>query len=140
MPTHPKLFPRFVIWLCFLLSFPALLKAAGDVSILGTVRDASGNSVPGADVSLYLSTTLLYRTRTGSDGQFHFPNLLAGTYVLECFKEGFQNQSRRIVLEDRPETLELTLAVAGVHQRISVIASELPELPSEIAKDRKSVV
>ncbi|OFV99416.1 MAG: hypothetical protein A3H28_03180 [Acidobacteria bacterium RIFCSPLOWO2_02_FULL_61_28] len=134
MPTHPKLFPRSIAALCLLLLLPALLKAAGDLSLSGTVRDASGSLVPEAAVSLHRSTTLLQRTQTGSDGSFRFPNLLPGTYVLECFQQGFQNQSRRIHLEDHDETVDLTLAVAGVHQRVSVIASELPELPSEIAK------
>ena len=115
MSSRLKLFPRLVIWLCLLVSFPALLKAAGDVSISGTVRDVSGSSVPRADVSLYLSTTLLYRTQTGSDGQFSFSDLLPGTYVLECLKEGFQNQSLgEGLISKLPLLVSVLLALAVV--------------------------
>ena len=134
MPANPKLLPCFLASLCLFLLLSAPLKAAGNLSISGVVADASDSLVPGATVSLYASATLLDRTQTGSDGRFAFPNLLPGTYVLECSKEGFQNQSRRILLGNRPETTRLNLAITGVHQRISVIASELPELPGEISK------
>ena len=134
MPTRLRFIPRILTSFCLVVFFSILLRAAGDLSVSGTVTDASGSAVPGATVRLYASAMLVHETETDAGGGFAFPGLVPGTYLLESSKEGFQNQSRRLLLADRPETLRVTLAVAGVHQRISVIASELPELPSEIAK------
>ena len=122
----------FPLFLLFLLAAP--FQAAGQPLVSGTVRDASGQLVPGAAVSIYRSTTLFDRTTTGVDGRFEFPELLPGAYLLEFAAEGFQNLSRRVVLTDQSANLDLALAVAGIHQKISVIASEVPELPGEIGK------
>ena len=118
---------------CLLLILAAPLRAVGDL-VTGTVRDAMGRAVPAATVSLYRSTALYQRTTTGPDGRFAFPDLLPGSYAIECAAEGFQNLSRRVLVTEQFQTVDLALAVAGIHQRISVIASELPELPGEIGK------
>ncbi|MGH9783271.1 MAG: TonB-dependent receptor [Terriglobia bacterium] len=134
MPSCLSFIPRILTSFCLVVVFSIFLRAAGELSVTGTVTDASGSAVFGATVRLYAATGILLETRTDPIGGFSFPNLSAGSYLLECSQEGFQGQSRRVLLADRSETVRLTLAVAGVHQRISVIASELPELPSEVAK------
>lgn len=133
MSSAPKVFGRLAALFCLLL-FPLFLKAASDLSLSGTVTDATGSVIRNATVSLYSSTALLHRTETAADGSFAFLHLAPGTYVVECFREGFQKRSLRIVLNDRSETLPLVLSVAGLHQQVLVIASQLPELPGEISK------
>jgi iron complex outermembrane receptor protein len=134
MPTRLSFVPRILNSVCLIVFFSIPIRAAGELSVSGTVTDASGSAVYEATVRLYASTGIVLETRTDPVGGFVFSNLSAGSYVLECSREGFQDQSRRVLLADRAEVVRLTLAVAGVHQRISVIASELPELPSETAK------
>ena len=133
MPNHAKYLVCVLSCLgLFLVSTP--VKSAEVLSLSGTIVDQSHSPIPGATINLYATTTLVNRMQTGTDGRFEFPNLVPGTYVLECYQEGFQKLSRRIVLRDRPEALDLTLEVAGLNQHVVVIASELPELPSEISK------
>ena len=133
MPSCEKFLPSIFVstFLLILLAAPPYV-AGGLVS--GTVTDGMGRVVSGATVSFYRSTSLFQRTTTGPDGRFAFPDLLPGSYAIECAAEGFQNLSQRVRLTEQFQNVDLTLAVAGIHQRISVIASELPELPGEIGK------
>ncbi|MBI4463264.1 MAG: TonB-dependent receptor [Acidobacteria bacterium] len=133
MTSHPKPHCHLFIVLCLFL-LPISSNGAETFSISGTVIDPAGNPVPDATLSLYRDTGVVQRTRTRLDGGFAFAPLQRGTYALECFKEGFQKLSRRIVLHDTFPTLRLPLELAGLHQDVVVIASQLPELPSETSK------
>lgn len=133
MPNPAKYLVCVLSCLClFLVSTPA--KSAEVLSLSGTIVDQSNSPIPGATINLYTTPGLISRAQTGADGSFQFDNLVPGIYILECYQEGFQKLSRRIVLRVRSETLDLTLEVAGLNQHVIVIASELPELPSEISK------
>ena len=133
MVSHPKyLYLAFGV-LCLIWTASPLCSAA-DLSVSGMVLDQTGSPIPGAFVTLYTSTALLHKTQSANDGSFSFPNVQAGTYLLECHQDGFQTQSRRLVLRDRSEYLRIALDVVGLHQHVSVVASDLPEVPSEIAK------
>ena len=119
---------------CFLSCISLFLvsnsvRAAEGLSLAGAIVDQSDSPIPGATINLYSNMALLNQRQTGADGKFEFPNLLPGTYIVECSKEGFQTASRRVVLQDRSEGLRLTLEIAGLSQHVIVIASELPELP-----------
>jgi outer membrane cobalamin receptor len=133
MPAYPKSIASFVALFCLLFAATSL-ESANDLSISGTVLDPAGSRISGAVVNLYSSTSLVRTTRSGGDGSFSFTNLPSGAYVLECAQDGFQKHSRRLVLADASEVAELRLEVGGVHQHVSVVASDLPEVPSEIAK------
>src|SRR3974390_356686 len=62
----------------------------GTAQISGTVRDAGGLEVPGAEVKVTQTATGVVRAlNTGASGSFVFPNLPVGPYVLEVVKEGF---------------------------------------------------
>src|SRR3972149_917974 len=123
-----------VFWFVCLFAVAQPLQSAPDLSLSGTVTDPSGSRVAGAVIRLYNSASLLRTAETASDGTFSFSSLPPGWYLAECSAEGFQKQSRRVVLEDRAEALEIQLALGGLHQDVSVVASELPEVPTEIAK------
>src|SRR5579862_8115997 len=58
--------------------------------IHGTVQDASGSAVPGAQVKATQTETGITReTMSGSDGGYVLTNLPLGPYQLEVAKEGF---------------------------------------------------
>jgi len=61
-------------------------------SLTGTLRDADGQVVPRALVSL----GKLARARTNSNGQYAFLHVPAGTYELKVFKPGFPIESERV--------------------------------------------
>ncbi|WP_188558153.1 TonB-dependent receptor [Hymenobacter glacieicola] len=96
-----------LLLLAFLLLAPALLLLAQPTTILsGTVRDASGQPLPGANV--FLKTTFDGAT-TDSLGRFRFETQAAGSYVLQASLLGFVPVERPVGLSGPPVRLELVL-------------------------------
>lgn len=61
-------------------------------SILGTVTDPAGGSVPGAKVRIVSTGTGQSReTETDSAGTYAFPSIPGDTYDVMVTKEGFQS-------------------------------------------------
>ena len=59
-------------------------------TILGTVKDASGASVPDTTIIIRNIDTSLTRTvTTGSDGTFVVPSLATGHYQVQATHQGF---------------------------------------------------
>lgn len=57
-------------------------------TILGTVKDASGAAVPGANISVQnLDTNELRTTTTGDDGAYRVPGLAVGRYNVKIEKQ-----------------------------------------------------
>src|SRR2546421_7375282 len=76
---------------CLFLFFGALSWAQQSTAqITGTVRDATGSSVPGAEIKATQTATGLVRTVTSAqDGGYVLASLPTGPYLLEFSKEGF---------------------------------------------------
>jgi len=63
----------------------------GGGSIVGSVLDASGAAIPGAEVrATNVGTNEVSRIITNETGYFEFPLLPAGRYVLEAENPGFE--------------------------------------------------
>jgi hypothetical protein len=94
-------------------------------SLVGTVQDSSGSSVPGALVSIRQTETGLTRVATSGDsGSFTFPTLAGGTYDITVSKPGFQtfSASSIAVVVDQAARLGVTLRVEGSSQSVQVSA------------------
>ena len=113
-----------------------LSYAQGRGGLVGTVRDATGAVVPGADVSATQNETGASRgTKTTGNGDYRFPNLPVGTYTLTVSARSFQ--------ELKVEGLEIhvtttvrqdaTLQVATAAVQVDVIAST-PLVKSETSE------
>src|SRR4051812_20408767 len=73
----------------FLLVGSAVVWAQVTAQMHGTVRDASGAAVPGAQVRATQTDTRVVRTvNSAEDGGFVFTNLATGPYQIEVSKEG----------------------------------------------------
>src|SRR5215469_10627103 len=60
-------------------------------TILGTVTDASGAAVAGANITVRNTDTGVERaTQTNDSGQYSVPELQIGTYSVTVAKQGFQ--------------------------------------------------
>src|SRR5690348_4015493 len=82
--------------------------------INGTVRDASGLAVPGAEVKVTQTATGAMRTTlSGADGSYVLPNLPIGPYLVEVTKDGFSKyvQTGIVLQVDSNPTIDLTLKV-----------------------------
>jgi hypothetical protein len=117
---------KFVLGLCFFLSCTILSAQTISTSqIRGTIVDASGAPVPGAQITLTQTATGAVRTASsGTDGDYLLPELPVGPYQLTVTKEGFSKYIQNgIVLEVGVNpTIDVSLQVGSVTQEVTVQA------------------
>ncbi len=76
----------------FLLSVP-LTHAQTTAQLTGTVQDASGAVIPGADVTLIDQSTGITRVvTTNRQGLYAFPSLTPGTYSVKVSAKSFSSE------------------------------------------------
>jgi hypothetical protein len=122
-------FLRRIGWValaCALLfAMPKRVAAQGYGSISGTVTDASGAVVPGAQVTAtQVSTSLTLRTTTSGAGTFTFPGLAPSAYSLAVTAGGFQtwHESNLQLQADAALTANVTLKPGSATQTVTVNA------------------
>ena len=95
-------------------------------SIVGSVVDEAGSSVPGAKVRVTsVGTGQVRETETDEAGTYSFPSLVGDSYALAITKSGFQTFSVRnvAVAADSRIRLDATLKVGQVEQSVEVSAT-----------------
>lgn len=101
-------------------------QAVAGAQISGTVRDSSGGTIPGAEVTVTKTDTGLIRTVfTSADGVYLLPNLQVGPYQLKVVLQGFNTYIRDgIVLQvsSNPE-INVVLAVGNISEQVTVTAN-----------------
>ncbi|MBV8842140.1 MAG: TonB-dependent receptor [Bryobacterales bacterium] len=114
---------------CFavvLLVSAGLAWAQSTAQIQGTVRDASGGAVPGAEVKATQTETGVSRsTTTGADGGYVLSNLAIGPYTLEVTKEGFSKYAQTgivLAVADSP-TVDVPMKVGSLSEQVQVEAN-----------------
>ncbi|HEX4273807.1 MAG TPA: carboxypeptidase regulatory-like domain-containing protein [Bryobacteraceae bacterium] len=93
--------------------------------ISGTVRDAGGLVVPGAQVSITQTATGLNRSvQTDSEGAYTLPSLPPGPYRLTISKTGFSSyvQAGIVLQVDSNPVIDASLQVGAVSQEVLVQA------------------
>src|SRR5262245_5944248 len=92
----------------------------------GSVRDAQGAIVPGATVTLVSTVRgTTTDTQTNTAGDFVFPNVTAGTYLVRVTMDGFKTIERPgVVLSpgDRLLVPTLTIEVGTLTETVTVQA------------------
>src|SRR3954463_10240708 len=95
-------------------------------SVVGTVKDASGGTVPEAKVTLTNTETGVSVIRnTSSDGNYEFANVRPGTYIITAEKPGFSialmdNVPVQVAARMR---VDLSLAVGQLSEKVQVTAA-----------------
>ena len=100
--------------LLVLLTAPAAWAQGATAQISGTVKDASGGVLPGADVTVTQTDTGLKRNVvTDANGSFTIPGLPIGPYRLEVTLPGFSTYAQTgIVLQvGSAPVIPVTLAI-----------------------------
>ena len=91
---------------CLVLMFLAVTPLHAQVdtgTILGTVTDASGAAIRGANVTLTNEgTSASLATTTGSDGIYKFTPVKIGSYSIKVSFQGFQAAEKRGVTQALP--------------------------------------
>ena len=101
-------------------------QAQGAAGIQGTVKDASGLSVPGALVRVTQTNTGTSReTTSGADGVYVLPELPVGPYRLEVTKTGFNTyvQSGIVLQVGTNPTIDVVMKIGSVSEQVQVEAN-----------------
>ncbi len=119
-------FRRVVGVACLLaLAAPVAAQQTVDVaSVSGRVIDASGATVPGAQVTAtHAGTNLVASAVTDQDGRFRFPYLRIGIYEFRIALAGFEDATRQLSLgPGAAYELPIVLSVSGVESSVTVRA------------------
>jgi hypothetical protein len=105
-------------------------QTANTGALSGTVTDAAGAVVPGAQVTAINNDTGLANTATsGGHGSYEFPLLAPGSYRVAVVKEGFKTSvfASIVVRVTETATLNVPLQVGAVSQNV-VVTSTAPQL------------
>jgi hypothetical protein len=104
---------------------PRGLLAQGLGSINGTVTDASGAIVPGAEVTATQAATgISTKTTTGSEGTFVFPILSPAVYNISATRAGFETYRQNGVelRADAAVTVNIALKTGKATETVTVTA------------------
>jgi hypothetical protein len=115
-----------LLLLCFSASF-AHAQYSG--SIQGVITDSSGAAVPNANMVLRnVNTGVEQSATTSSSGNYSFPSLAPGNYVLRAEGKGLQAVEVNITLATaETQGVNLTLGVASVAQT-AVVVEQIPPI------------
>ena len=92
---HARVHVAGALLLFVILAAQSAFAQQGRGTISGTITDASGQVIPGANVTLTSVGTGLNFTATANDeGYYVFPALPVGGYALSVSKEGFKKGLR----------------------------------------------
>src|ERR1041384_5781142 len=105
-----------------LLLTAAVLLGQGDRGLItGTVKDASGAVVPGAQVTaIHLATNTSYKTSTTASGDFTVPSLPVGDYQVRVENTGFKTHLANdiVVAAGATVRVDLTLELGATQQTV----------------------
>ena len=113
-----------IFLLILAISLPIYAQAVNG-TILGTVTDSSGGSVPNTKISLTETNTGVVRTATTNEsGNYIFPDVPPGTYSVSAELTGFKKMTRpgiELQINTSPR-VDLTLQPGNVTEVIEVSA------------------
>jgi hypothetical protein len=117
---------RLAIFLTVVALTGAIAWGQATAQIHGTIQDATGAAVPGADVKATQTGTGLSRTVTSdADGGFVLTNLPLGPYRLEVGKQGFTTavQTGIVLQVGSDPAVNVALKVGQVTEQVNVEAN-----------------
>ena len=134
-------FSLFLVLAVAVAASPAFAQGGATSTITGTVADASGAVVPGADVvAKHVATNTTFTAVSGADGAFTIPAVPTGTYTVTVTLMGFKTAILNDVIANVAQVaqvkavltlgaLEETVIVSGateiVQTQVTSVASTL---------------
>src|SRR6266853_522231 len=108
--------------LCLIVSFPLHAQVTG-ATLSGTITDASGGVIAGAEISVRNTATGIIRnTTTDSTGFYTVPNLIPGAYEVKVTAKGFTTavQSNLTLAVGAQQSLNIPLKVGETSTTVQV--------------------
>jgi iron complex outermembrane receptor protein len=110
------------------------LYAQADI-LKGIVLDPQGGVVPNAELVLFDRTSAsTYRTTGSADGNYSFPNIPTGSYLMEVQAAGAALVASEFVTVNGATDRNVTLSVARSAVRVFVTATTTPISDQEVAR------
>jgi hypothetical protein len=125
---------KFRIALLCMACFSGALFAQNSSSITGTVRDATGAVVAGADVTVTNAATgVAQKSTSNSSGDYLVAGLPAGTYDLRVSTTGFKTfQARSVTLQvNQKARIDATMAVGEITSEVQVEGTSVAQVGTQ---------
>ncbi|WP_317891731.1 TonB-dependent receptor [Acidicapsa acidisoli] len=126
-----------VLFSCLFLWIPSRLSAQQSGAINGSITDGSGAAIPNAEVTLTetLQGTVI-KAIANTTGDYDFPALQAGTYMLQVTAPGFETyEAKDIILRvSQTERVDVKMTVGAVTSAVEVEANEMGTVQTESAE------
>ena len=125
--SRRSLFVRSSLWLFafFLVTATGRAQQTSTASLTGQIVDQQGGVLQDATVILLSSTGIrLQQTKTAQNGEFVFPNLTSGEYMVEAQRSGFAQAQQRVALAvgQAASHVSIQMEIAGPGQQVTVTA------------------
>ena len=105
---------------------PVASAQISTATVNGTIRDATGSVVPGAEISISnVETGTEQQSVSNNTGLYRFANLQPGLYTLSCAAEGFQTSvvNPFALVVNQIATFDFILEVGAVTETVTVQAT-----------------
>jgi Carboxypeptidase regulatory-like domain len=115
----------------------AYAQGATSQTLSGTVVDASGAVIPGADVAAkHTGTGIVNNAVTNAEGVFSLPSLPIGAYTVTVTIQGFKTVviNNVVLTSSSPASVKATMEVGGVSEQVTVSSS------SEIVQTQSTTI
>jgi hypothetical protein len=112
-------------------------QTSSSATVVGTVTDQSNANVPGATIKLINTATGVSLTVTTNDaGQYTFPTVTPGSYVLEATKQAFSKATISSLAFDvaKSYTVNVSMQLGAVSQTVTVEAAATVQLETTTAQ------
>jgi hypothetical protein len=142
-----KLYGRLLLTFFFAFLFSTASFAQYSSSIEGLVTDSSGAAIPDAKVELRnVDTGIRQVAATSASGNYSFPSLAPGHYVVRVESKGLQTKEVNVLLGTaETQGVNVSLAVATVAETTTVEIDQVPPIDPDDSRlqatlDAKSVL
>src|SRR5260370_15142967 len=87
---------RYIVSVLILSLSPSMFGQAVNATLLGTITDSSGATVPGAKVTATETATgLIHESVTNESGNYTFPDMPPGKYSITAEAKGFKKDTHQ---------------------------------------------
>jgi hypothetical protein len=119
-----RFFPRLTAVAGILFCSIVAMGQTSFTSVRGTVTDPSGAILPGAKVELANVANGQSATQLANEqGEYRFPQLVPGTYMITVSSSGFGTESKRAeLLVNQPATVNFSLSIQSSTVTVDVSA------------------
>ena len=136
LPWSPRLLVmlRFALTLSVVFGVSVTLFGQESVPVTGTVKDASGASIPGVRVQLSVADAVVSVATTGNDGRYELAVTPGVPFTLVARLTGFGDEVVRVPGGKSATRHDIRLQVGGVSDTVVVTATRSQESQARVTQ------